>query len=100
MSIKHNEPKFTDAATMSCRGAVEHRATWMALLYEQAKKQGADAEKMCREAIENAVTSMEKHYTNPNAKILLVLRILVLFSSVDRELEIWKSIFSNPSKIL
>ncbi len=51
MSIKHNEPKFTDPATMACRGAVEHRATWMALLYDQAKKQGADAEKMCREAI-------------------------------------------------
>ena len=47
MSIKHNEPKFTDPATMACRGAVEHRATWMALLYDQAKKQGADAEKMC-----------------------------------------------------
>ena len=44
MSIKHNEPKFTDPATMACRGAVEHRATWMALLYEQAKEQGADAE--------------------------------------------------------
>ena len=51
MSVKHNEPKFTDPATMACRGAVEHRATWMALLYEQAKEQGADAEKMCREAI-------------------------------------------------
>lgn len=51
MSVKHNEPKFTDPATMACRGAVEHRATWMALLYEQAKNQGADAEKMCREAI-------------------------------------------------
>ena len=51
MSIKHNEPKFTDPATMACRGAVEHRATWMALLYDQAKKQGADAEKMCREAL-------------------------------------------------
>ena len=50
MSVKHNEPKFTDPATMACRGAVEHRATWMALLYEQAKEQGADAEKMCREA--------------------------------------------------
>ena len=24
MSIKHNEPKFTDPATMACRGAVEH----------------------------------------------------------------------------
>ena len=34
MSIKHNEPKFTDPATMACRGAVEHRATWMALLYD------------------------------------------------------------------
>ena len=51
MAIKHNKPRFTDDATMACRGAVEHRATWMALLYEQAKKQGADAEKMCREAI-------------------------------------------------
>lgn len=51
MSIKHNEPNFTDDATLACRGAVEHRATWMALLYAEAKKMGLDAEKMCREAI-------------------------------------------------
>lgn len=51
MSVKHNEPKFTDPCTLACRGAVEHRATWMALLYDQVKKQGLDAEQLCRDAI-------------------------------------------------
>lgn len=50
-AIKHNEPKHTDFTTISCRGAVEHRATWMALIYEAAKNHGADAELICREAI-------------------------------------------------
>lgn len=51
MAIKHNDPKYTDFTTLSCRGAVEHRATWMALIYQAAKDHGADAEKICREAI-------------------------------------------------
>lgn len=51
MKVKHNEPKYTDFTTTQCRGAVEHRATWMALLLEEAKKQGLDTEKMGRDAI-------------------------------------------------
>lgn len=51
MSVKIDAPKFTDEMTMNCRGCVEHRATWMALLYQQAKDMGLDAEKMCRQAI-------------------------------------------------
>ena len=39
MSVKHNEPKFTDPATMACRGAVGAQSHMMALLYEQAKEQ-------------------------------------------------------------
>lgn len=33
------------------RGAIEHRATWMALMYLEAKKEGCDAEKITRAAI-------------------------------------------------
>lgn len=51
MAVKHNEPKNTDFTTMQCRGCVEHRATWMALLLEEAKKEGADFEKVGRAAI-------------------------------------------------
>ena len=51
MSIKHNEPKFTDPATMACRGAVEHRATWMGLIYDELKKDGIDPEPAFRRAI-------------------------------------------------
>jgi len=51
MSIKHNQPQQTDFTTMQIRGAVEHRATWMALILDQAKKQGIDFEKAGRDAI-------------------------------------------------
>jgi len=51
MAIKHNEPKYTDFTTLQIRGAVEHRATWMALLLEEARKGNMDFEKIGRAAI-------------------------------------------------
>ena len=33
------------------RAAIEHRALWMGLIYDEARKQGADAEAICRAAI-------------------------------------------------
>lgn len=33
------------------RGAIEHRATWMGLIYKEALEAGADAEAICRRAI-------------------------------------------------
>lgn len=33
------------------RKALEHRATWMGLIYDEAKKAGADAEAICRAAV-------------------------------------------------
>ncbi|MEA4897371.1 L-2-amino-thiazoline-4-carboxylic acid hydrolase [Bacillota bacterium Meth-B3] len=33
------------------RNAIEHRATWMGLIYQEALKAGADAEAICRAAI-------------------------------------------------
>lgn len=49
--IEHNIPKVADATTMSVRGAVEHRATWMALLLDEMKKQGGNFEEVGRNAI-------------------------------------------------
>ena len=36
---------------MACRGAVEHRATWMGLIYDELKKDGIDPEPAFRRAI-------------------------------------------------
>ena len=33
------------------RAAIEHRATWMGLIYDEARKAGLDAEAICRRAI-------------------------------------------------
>lgn len=33
------------------RSAIEHRATWMGLIYDEAQKAGLDAEAICRKAI-------------------------------------------------
>ena len=51
MTIKHNTPIDTDETTMLVRGAVEHRATWMALLLEEAKQQNCNMEDIGRKAI-------------------------------------------------
>lgn len=47
-----NEPTITDSElTNSLRSAIEHRATWMALMMQAAKKAGLDPEEFTREAI-------------------------------------------------
>ena len=37
-----NAPSKTDERTESLRNAIEHRATWMGLLMDEAKKKGLD----------------------------------------------------------
>ena len=37
------------------RAAIEHRALWMGLIYDEARKQGADAEAICRAAPTRAI---------------------------------------------
>ena len=51
MSVPQREPVHTDFTTLACRRAVEHRATWMGLIYAEAKKHAAEAEDICRKAI-------------------------------------------------
>ena len=46
-----NNPTKTDAATEKNRGFIEHRATWFALLIEEARKQGLDGYAFAHEAI-------------------------------------------------
>ncbi|AEV29526.1 hypothetical protein SpiGrapes_1728 [Sphaerochaeta pleomorpha str. Grapes] len=51
MEIK-NEPTLVDNEIVNVlRGAIEHRATWMCLMMEAAKKAGLDPEAFTREAI-------------------------------------------------
>ena len=57
MSVKHNEPKFTDPATMACRGAVEHRATWMGLIYDELKRTALIRSRHSEEPSRDAETS-------------------------------------------
>ena len=51
MSGIHNNPTIEEHTINLLRAAIEHRATWMALMYEEAEKMGIDAEKMVRNAI-------------------------------------------------
>ena len=51
MAIKNVALKTGNEKANINRSQVEHRATWMALTYEEAKKAGADAETITRKAI-------------------------------------------------
>jgi L-2-amino-thiazoline-4-carboxylic acid hydrolase-like protein len=51
MSKIVNEANLKDHETQLLRNAIGHRATWMALMYLEAKKNGCDAEKITRDAI-------------------------------------------------
>ena len=47
-----NNPKNTDNEVVNgLRSAIEHRATWMGLMMDEAKKESADAESFTRKAI-------------------------------------------------
>ncbi len=50
-NIINNESIVDDKTISLLRAAIEHRATWMALMYWEAEKMGYDAEKMTRAAI-------------------------------------------------
>lgn len=51
MSKIVNEANLKDDQTILLRNAIEHRATWMGLMYLEAKEMGYDAEKFTRAAI-------------------------------------------------
>ena len=42
--MSNNTPTKTNPRTELLRGAIEHRATWMGLLIDEAKKQGLDTD--------------------------------------------------------
>lgn len=50
MSIK-NHPTVNEPEVLNMRSALEHRATWMSLLIDEIRKNGADWESMARQAI-------------------------------------------------
>ncbi len=51
MPIK-NDPTVADNEKVNInRKAIEHRATWMGLMFDEARKAGLDAEALCRRAV-------------------------------------------------
>ena len=46
-----NNPTITDENILNLRSFIEHRASWMALLLDEARKEGADLEKVGRKAV-------------------------------------------------
>lgn len=51
MAIENTARITNDNEVNINRNAIEHRATWMGLIYQEAQKAGADAEAICRAAI-------------------------------------------------
>ena len=51
MSKIQNAANAVDDITKANRDQIEHRATWMALIYDELKKEGLDAEGIIRRAI-------------------------------------------------
>lgn len=57
MSEIKNTPKNTDDEMVNkMRGTFEHRATWMGLMYDEARKKGINLEEVCRAAISKTGT--------------------------------------------
>ncbi len=46
-----NNPTINEPDIVNLRNFIEHRASWMALLLDEAKKEGADPEKVGRNAV-------------------------------------------------
>lgn len=51
MSNIKNTATINEEKVLINRAAIEHRATWMGLIYQEALNAGADAETICRNAI-------------------------------------------------
>jgi hypothetical protein len=67
----NNEPQtYTDEATQTLRNAFGHRATWLYLLLDEARKNNSDYEKIGRDAIFRCgvATAEEKIMKNADTK--------------------------------
>jgi hypothetical protein len=51
MSGINNKPTINEEKINLARSCIEHRATWMALTYEEMEKRGVDAETITRAAV-------------------------------------------------
>lgn len=50
-TINNSPKKYNDATTNALRGAIEHRATWMYLLLDEARKKGLSWDDFARSGI-------------------------------------------------
>jgi len=70
MSNIKNTPNQVDEVVQVNRAQIEHRATWMGLIYDEMKKAGVDAEGIIRRAIKRCGNfhgeNIKKRCTDPN----------------------------------
>jgi hypothetical protein len=70
MSKINNAPNTVDEITDVNRSQIEHRASWMGLIYDEMKKDGIDAEAIIRRAIRRFGNIRGENYrkklTEPN----------------------------------
>src|SRR5690554_3873926 len=78
-----------DERTQLLRSAIEHRATWMALTYLEAKESGCDAEKITRAAIRKTgnLAGKEIKEAMKNKESLVDFRYAFLSSQVLKNFE-------------
>ena len=71
MSKIKNTANQADEVTKVNRAQIEHRATWMGLIYDEMKKAGLDAEGIIRKAIKRcgriAGENIRKNCADPNS---------------------------------
>lgn len=61
MSNVKNDPKYKNKLLQAIREQLEHRATWLYLLCDEAKKRGLDPKEFASEAITRCGLSQGKH---------------------------------------
>lgn len=67
--IKNASTMYDDDMTNVLRGAIEHRATWLYLLLDEAKRNGFDYEKIGRDAVFRCGVVTAENKIKPNADV-------------------------------
>ena len=62
MSRVKNEPKIKNALITAIREQLEHRATWLYLLCDEAEKRGLDKKRLGSAAIKRRGLPRERHW--------------------------------------
>ena len=97
MSNIKNKANIQEDKIDLARACIEHRATWMALTYEEMKRACVDAEKITRAAIGNVAISMDYVFAN-SAIILMIFQSSPIYFSLEMAGKILKWMCTASTK--